>query len=73
VTRAELARALEPVTMSALASSDATVKGIAVILAAIMGCIDGDDMTDEDDRSLRVLIIDAGQICEHRLGRHSNG
>ena len=40
---------------------------VSVVLAAIMGCIDGEEI---DRDALAPLTITAGFICEHRSGRH---
>jgi hypothetical protein len=69
MTRRELARVLEPITNDALESTEADVMKVSVILAAIMGAIDGDDV---DHEALDALAIPAGMICEHRAGKHAN-
>jgi hypothetical protein len=66
MTMSELATQLAPLTNEALASTDHDVTRVAVILAAVMGCI----TPPVDDEALQPLVIAAGLICEHRTGRH---
>lgn len=67
MTIAELAAQLAPIAHAALAEDDPDVQRAAIVLAALMGCID-----DGGDRAaLDPLAIAAGLICEHMTGRHN--
>jgi len=68
MTRNKLAAALRPITRAALdTNDDPDVQMVSVILAAVMGCIDGGET---DRQALIPLAETAGRICEHRTGKH---
>jgi len=69
MTLHELATALAPIAAEALdEQTDPDVKKASVVLAALMGAIDG----GEPDREvLAVMAINSGLICDHRLGKHA--
>jgi len=71
VTIPDLVRRLDPLAAEALATDDPDLRKVAIVLCAVLGCIDDRDGTPIDRATLDVLAIQAGLICEHRLGRHA--
>lgn len=66
MTLPELAAALEPITNEALASHDPDVVKASIVLAALMGAIDG----GIDTEAFTALWVMAKLVCDHRSGRH---
>ena len=67
MTVAELAGRLAPIARTAIEDDDPIVVQVGIVLAAVMGCIDGGEPFDRD--VLAALAAVAVRLCRYRENR----